>query len=798
MTQVDNAEEAAAMDTPYNDVQLKIFRDRYARGDEQYPHEAWDRVARAVAEHESDEATQEEWKGKFRSLLDGFRYLPGGRITAAMGTDAGVTAQNCYVIPSPHDSRQGIMKALNEWVEIQSRGGGVGVNMSSLRPRGNSVQGVNGTSSGPVNWAQPFAFISKNVIIQGGSRRGAAMIMLDDDHPDVIEFIHAKEASGVLEGCNVSVCISDAFMEAVKQDGDWDLKFNGEVHQTIKARQLWDEICEAAWKSAEPGVYFMERANREANSGYFETLISTNPCGEQPLGPYGACLLGAFNLDSFMHQDADGRWAFDFEEFREYIPYAVRFNDNVVDLSHYPIEECRNSQQRIRRMGIGVMGLADCLLRMEIRYGSDESERFTEEIFQTLRDTAYRASAKLAKERGPFPAYTPEFLERPFVQRLPARRAAVHPGERHPQLLPADAGAHGHDVAGRGREQRHRAVLRLRLHAQGPHGRLQRDLAVGGAVLVAGPAGVAGVLDGYPARGPCEGAGSGAALQRLVHLEDGERAQRAHGGRREAAVHAGLRLRAEVRFLLPGRVAAGAGALPQGVGGQPAGPGAGGRRIGGARGGGAAGTLRARGAPAASGRAAVADAQVPRGRAGRLHDRRHVRGRHARRDLREREQAGVDGERPDGHGGDADELCAAVRRADHGAGDQDEELALRAERPDGEPADPDRVEHRGLRVPVAGAEVCAGGRGLAAVAAAGGAVRALDRGGCAARGAPQHGNERRLAACRHRATLPLYAEGWARLVPQLRLQQVRVRNYYDDSVASRTRFRSSENVEQHP
>lgn len=419
MTQIEDPKDVANMETRYTDIQLKIFRDRYARGEEQYPHEAWDRVSRAVSLNEASEPQQREWESNFRALLDDFRYLPGGRITAAMGTDAGVTAQNCYVIPSPQDSRQGIMKALNEWVEIQSRGGGVGVNMSSLRPRGEDVRGVNGTSSGPVNWAQPFAFISKNVIIQGGSRRGAAMIMLNDDHPDVFEFIHAKEAPGVLEGCNVSVCISDKFMEAVKADADWDLQFNGKILRTIRARTLWDEICEAAWKSAEPGIYFMERANREANSGYFETLISTNPCGEQPLGPYGACLLGSFNLDSFMHEDTDGAWSFDFDEFRRYIPYAVRFNDNVIDLSHYPIDECRDSQHRIRRMGIGVMGLADCMLKMHIRYGSEESVAFTEDIFRTLRDESYRASATLAEERGPFPGFALAYLDRPFIKQLP-------------------------------------------------------------------------------------------------------------------------------------------------------------------------------------------------------------------------------------------------------------------------------------------------------------------------------------------------------------------------------------------
>ncbi|MGH2609996.1 MAG: ribonucleotide reductase N-terminal alpha domain-containing protein, partial [Tepidiformaceae bacterium] len=254
MTQLFERPETTEETNPtYSDIQLKIFRDRYAFDGELFPHEAWQRVAAAVAGH--DPETQGQWTERFFDLLNGFKYIPGGRIIAAMGTGAGVTAQNCYVLPSPEDSREGIMSSLSQWVEIQSKGGGVGINMSSLRPRGDAVKGVNGTSSGPVNWAQPFAFISKSVIIQGGSRRGAAMIMLDVDHPDVLEFIHAKETPGVLEGCNVSVCLTDGFMEAVKRDGDWNLQFGGRVYRTLPAREIWDAICEAAWASAEPGIY---------------------------------------------------------------------------------------------------------------------------------------------------------------------------------------------------------------------------------------------------------------------------------------------------------------------------------------------------------------------------------------------------------------------------------------------------------------------------------------------------------------------------------------------------------------
>ncbi len=417
MTQIFESHEVANVEHEYTPIQLKIFRDRYALGEEQFPHEAWNRVATAVATNELP-GRRDYWSTRFFDLMADFRYVPGGRIMAAMGSGAGVTAQNCYVIPSPEDSRAGIMHSLGEWVEIQSKGGGVGVNISSLRPRGELVKGVNGTSSGPVSWAQLFAFVSHDIIIQGGSRRGAAMIMLDVDHPDIFEFIHAKESAGVLEGCNISVCLSDTFMEAVERDTDWDLKWQGTTIRTVRARQIWDEICEAAWKSAEPGIYFMERANKEANSGYFETLISTNPCGEQPLGAFGACLLGSFNLAAFVKYDGENAY-FDFEEFARHIPAAVRFNDNVVDLSNYPLQECRDSQQNIRRMGIGVMGIADVLLHLKLRYGSPEAVEVTGRIYQTLRDESYRASVRLAEERGSFPMYDSRFLDRPFIKRLP-------------------------------------------------------------------------------------------------------------------------------------------------------------------------------------------------------------------------------------------------------------------------------------------------------------------------------------------------------------------------------------------
>jgi ribonucleoside-diphosphate reductase alpha chain len=414
-----------------NEIQKRIFLDRYSFNGETEVSQAWERVARAVA---SGEANRKHWEDKFLDLLYDFKYVPGGRILASMGTGTETTASNCYVIPSPEDSRSGIMHSLTEWVEIQSKGGGVGINMSTLRPRGAPVKGVNGTSSGPVNWSQVFAFVSHDVIIQGGSRRGAAMIMLDISHPDVYEFISAKKKPGVLEGCNISVCVSDDFMDALSRGDKWELRFNGTVYKTVDAQELWYEICKSAWESGEPGIYFLERANKEANSWYFERLIASNPCGEQPLGPYGACLLGAFNLTQFMNQDG----TFNFEKLAEYTALAVRFNDNVIDLSNYPLPQCRDSQQSIRRMGIGIMGLADVLIAMGIRYGSAESVKFTEQVFRTIRDAAYAASVELAKERGPFPKFDAGlYLQGRYIARLPGdiRKDIARYGIRNCYLL---------------------------------------------------------------------------------------------------------------------------------------------------------------------------------------------------------------------------------------------------------------------------------------------------------------------------------------------------------------------------
>ncbi|MDQ2714868.1 MAG: adenosylcobalamin-dependent ribonucleoside-diphosphate reductase [Chloroflexota bacterium] len=328
---------------------------------------------------------------------------------------AGIVVSNCYVIPSPEDSRQGILDNLKTMTEIMARGGGVGINLSTLRPRGSYIKTVNGTASGPCSWAQLYSVATGDVIQQGGSRRGALMLMLDDNHPDVEEFITVKRKAGKIEHANLSVCISDAFMEAVKNDDKWDLVWQGEVKKTIRARELWDLICTSAWESAEPGMVFMDRCNKESNTWYYEDIRCVNPCGEQPLPPYGVCNLGALNLAAFV-QDGEMDW----ERLAEQSKTAMRFLDNVVDANGYFIKENEEAQLGTRRTGLGTMGLADALIKMKIPYGSQESVPVIERIYATIRDGAYEASADIAAEKGPFPKFERDkYLKGQFIKRLP-------------------------------------------------------------------------------------------------------------------------------------------------------------------------------------------------------------------------------------------------------------------------------------------------------------------------------------------------------------------------------------------
>ncbi|MEQ8672251.1 MAG: adenosylcobalamin-dependent ribonucleoside-diphosphate reductase [Aggregatilineales bacterium] len=398
------------------------------------------RVAKGIAKIEATPELQEAWSENFRWLLDGWKFVPGGRILTAAGTDQELTFYNCYVIPSPHDSREGIMRTLGQMTEIMSRGGGVGMNLSTLRPRHAYVKGVNGRSSGSVSWGALYSFVT-GLIEQGGSRRGALMLILNDWHPDVFDFITSKREAGNITNANISVGVSDKLMEAVQNDGDWELKFpdtsdkaydelwDGDLdtwvaagrkvitYKTVKARAVWDAIIESAWASAEPGVWFRERSNKMANSWYFNPLVATNPCGEQPLGAFSVCNLGAINLAKFYDEEKDDvAW----DDLRQTIRYATRFLDNVIDSTPYFFEENAKMQGDERRVGLGTMGIAELMVRVGIRYGSPESVDFIDKVYGLITTESYSTSADLAKEKGAFPKFDAEkFLESGFMQTLP-------------------------------------------------------------------------------------------------------------------------------------------------------------------------------------------------------------------------------------------------------------------------------------------------------------------------------------------------------------------------------------------
>lgn len=410
------------------------------------PCDMWDRMAKAAAAIESPDR-KAEMEERFRNILDNFRFSPGGRINVFLGTDQNLTAYNCYVIPirdcetGETDSREAIIKTLGNMVELMARGGGVGINLSTLRPRLAPVAGVNGRSSGSVSWGGLFSFAT-GLVEQGGSRRGALMLILNDWHPDILEFVEAKRDMGAMTNANISVGVSNAFIEAVKNDEDWDLVFpdtsneyysefwdgdikrwkeiGGEVrvYKTIKARDLWDKMMESAWLSAEPGVVFLERMNDMSNSWYFETIHATNPCAEQPLPPWGVCNLGHINLSRFVTGPI-GKGQFEWEELETVIRDSVRFLDNIIDITPYFLEENKIVQMNQRRIGLGTMGLGEALIRLGLRYGSDEAIDFVHKLYQVIANTAYQASATLAYEKGSFPKFEKEkFLQGKFVQRL--------------------------------------------------------------------------------------------------------------------------------------------------------------------------------------------------------------------------------------------------------------------------------------------------------------------------------------------------------------------------------------------
>lgn len=356
----------------------------------------------------------EEHRRAYKEITMDMRFLAAGRVQSAMGSPRDVTALNCFVSGTIEDSMDSIMQRASEAAETMRRGGGIGYDFSLIRPRGDRIVSLDSSASGPVSFMHIFDAVCRT-IVSAGHRRGAMMGMLRVDHPDIEEFIRAKKNDKDLTNFNVSVAVTDEFMRAVEKGDSFDLQYNGEKYRTIDARMLWDEIMRNNWDWAEPGVIFIDRVNEDNPLNYCETIAATNPCGEQPLPPFGACLLGSFNLVKYVE---DGK--FDFNRMKADIPHVVRAMDNVIDRTKYPLEEQHKDHQDKRRMGLGITGLANTFTLLGMSYGSPESIQLTKKIMKTLTYTAYEASSDLAVEKGSFPLYEEEgYMASGFISRLP-------------------------------------------------------------------------------------------------------------------------------------------------------------------------------------------------------------------------------------------------------------------------------------------------------------------------------------------------------------------------------------------
>jgi ribonucleoside-diphosphate reductase alpha chain len=366
--------------------------------------DTWRRVAKALAAPEADAAA---WEPRFYAALEDFRFLPAGRILAGAGTGRAVTLFNCFVMGTIPDSLEGIFQALKEAALTMQQGGGIGYDFSTIRPRGAAVHGVAADASGPLSFMDVWDAMCRT-IMSAGSRRGAMMATMRCDHPDIEAFIDAKKDPARLRMFNLSVLVTDPFMAAVKADGPWDLQFGGTVWRTLPARDLWNRIMRSTYDVAEPGVIFIDRINALNNLGYAETIAATNPCGEQPLPPYGACLLGSVNLARLVERPFAADAALDMAALDDLVRVAVRMMDNVVDASGFPLPEQAAEAQAKRRIGLGVTGLADALLMLGLRYGSEAAAAETEAWMRAIARAAYLASVDLAREKGPFPLFDAE------------------------------------------------------------------------------------------------------------------------------------------------------------------------------------------------------------------------------------------------------------------------------------------------------------------------------------------------------------------------------------------------------
>jgi ribonucleoside-diphosphate reductase alpha chain len=420
-------------------------------------HDSWRRIALAIAAAELYD--RELWAERFFELVRDFTFLPGGRIVAGAGTNRNVTLLNCFVMGTIEDSIEGIFRALREAALTMQQGGGVGYDFSTLRPRGMRARNVGAIASGPVSFMSIWNAMCET-ILSTGARRGAMMATLRCDHPDVEEFVSAKAAPEALQHFNLSLQISDAFMEAVRQEAQWSLVFpdagdeSGErvvrdwpgygervacrVYRRLPARDLWNRILRAAYDYAEPGVLFVDRINRSNNLWYRERITATNPCGEVPLPPYGACDLGSLNLTQFVRDPFSRRAHLDEKALSAAAETAVRFLDDVIDVTRFPLGEQRECACASRRVGLGITGLGDSLVMLGLRYDSDAARMAAAKAMQLICHAAYRSSVALAREKGAFPAFDRvNYLQGSFIKTLPEeiREEIARDGIRNSHLL---------------------------------------------------------------------------------------------------------------------------------------------------------------------------------------------------------------------------------------------------------------------------------------------------------------------------------------------------------------------------